>query len=147
MALNQMSNLAGEKVEGIRLLCAPDRDCSFTLYEDDGITENYKKGEYLKTRVHMTAGIHTVLAFKQEGNYETAVENMQIDLIHREKAPFAVTVDGEQLPHFLHRKKYETSPIGWYYSQTLKSVQIKYPNPKKDYDLIISFEQFDMIGM
>ncbi len=33
----------------------------------------------------MTAGIHTVLAFKQEGNYETAVENMQIDLIHRER--------------------------------------------------------------
>lgn len=56
-------------------------------------------------------------------------------------------MDGEQLPHFLHRKKYEAARVGWYYSQTLKSVQIKYPNPKKDYDLIISFEQFDMIGM
>ena len=147
MALNQMNNLAGEKVEGIRLLCAPDRDRSFTLYEDDGNTEDYKKGVYLKTKITMTAGIRTVLSFKQEGNYETAVEDMQIDLIHREKAPFAVTVAGEQLPHFLHRKKYEAAQIGWYYSQTLKSVQIKYPNPKKDYDLIISFEQFDMIGM
>ena len=147
MALNQMNNLAEEKVEGIRLICAPDRDRSFTLYEDDGHTEDYKKGVYLKTRITMTAGIRTVLSFKQEGNYETAVEDMQIDLIHREKAPFTVTVDGEQLPHFLHRKKYEAAQIGWYYSQTLKSVQIKYPNPKKDYDLIVSFEQFDMIGM
>lgn len=147
MALNQMDNLSGEKAEGIRLLCAPDRDRSFTLYEDDGMTEDYKKGGYLKTRITMTAGIRTVLSFRQEGNYETAVNDMEIDLIHREKAPFGVTVDGEPLPHFLHRKKYEEARIGWYYSQTLKSVQIKYPNPKKDYDLIISFEQFDMIGM
>ena len=95
----------------------------------------------------MTAGIRTILSFRQEGDYETAVEDMQIDMIHREKAPFGVTVDGEQLPHFLHRKKYEAARVGWYYSQTMKSVQIKYPNPKKDYDLIISFEQFDMIGM
>ena len=147
MALNQMDNLAGEKAEGICLLCAPDRDGSFTLYEDDGITEDYKKGGYLKTGITMTAGIRTILSFRQEGDYETAVEDMQIDMIHREKAPFGVTVDGEQLPHFLHRKKYEAARVGWYYSQTLKSVQIKYPNPKKDYDLIISFEQFDMIGM
>jgi len=36
---------------------------------------------------------------------------------------------------------------GWYYSQRLKSVQIKYPNPKKNHEVLVSFEQFDLIGM
>ena len=31
--------------------------------------------------------------------------------------------------------------------QMKKSVQIKYRNPRKDYDVVISFEEFDMIGM
>ena len=64
MALNQMDNLSGERLKASRLLCAPDRDRSFTLYEDDGMTEDYKKGGYLKTRITMTAGIRTVLSFR-----------------------------------------------------------------------------------
>lgn len=147
MALNQMSNLATEQVTGIRLLCALDRCGRFTLYEDDGVTMDYEKGMYLKTYIEVKSGVRTVVAFRQEGSYETAVEQMYIDGVYREKAPFWVMADGEKLPHFLHRKKFQEACEGWYYSQTLKSVQIKYPNPKKDYEVIISFEQFDMIGM
>ena len=36
---------------------------------------------------------------------------------------------------------------GWYYSQTKKAVEVKYANPGKDYNLTVSFEQFDLIGM
>ena len=36
---------------------------------------------------------------------------------------------------------------GWYYSQTKKAVLIKYPNPRKDTVLTVSFEDFDLIGM
>ncbi len=95
----------------------------------------------------MKAGERTWLEFAQEGSYETAVESMYIDMIHREKAPYWVTVDNKQLPHFLHRRKFEEAECGWYYSQRLKSVQIKYKNPKKDYKVLVSFEQFDLIGM
>lgn len=147
MAINQLNNLATENVTGITILCAPDKDNSFDLYEDDGISKDYEKGVYLKTRIQMTSGEKTALAFRHEGSYETTVEDMYVDMIHREKAPFWVTLDGQELPHFLHRKKFEAAECGWYYSQTLKSVQIKYKNPKKDYDLVVSFEQFDMIGM
>ena len=61
--------------------------------------------------------------------------------------PYWVTVDGKEIPHFLHRRKFEETDCGWYYSQTLKSVLVKYPNPKKDYQVVVSFEQFDLIGM
>ena len=73
--------------------------------------------------------------------------NSHLDAIHREKAPFYVQIDGQEIPHFLHRRQLEEAACGWYYSQRLKSVEVVYPNPKKDHEVLISFEQFDLIGM
>lgn len=147
MATNEMNNFMTQKETGLHILCATGRDGSFTLYEDDGETLAYQQGEYLKTDITMKDGEYVTVSFKKEGAYETTVETMYIDMIHREKAPFWVKVDGSEVPHFLHRRKFEEAEFGWYYSQTLKSVQIKYPNRKKDYEVLVSFEQFDMIGM
>ena len=147
MAEDRLDNLKTQQAEHIRILCAADRDGRVELYEDDGISMDYEKGGCLKTSITMTAGERTVLDFHQEGHYETAVKTLYLDMIHREKAPYWVKADGETIPHFLHRRKFEDADCGWYYSQRLKSVQIKYPNPKKDYQVIVSFEQFDLIGM
>ena len=147
MAEDRLDNLKTQQAEHIRILCAADRDGRFELYEDDGISMDYEKGGCLKTSITMTAGERTVLDFHQEGHYETAVKTLYLDMIHREKAPYWVKADGETIPHFLHRRKFEDADCGWYYSQRLKSGQIKYPNPKKDYQVIVSFEQFDLIGM
>ena len=147
MAEDRLDNLKTQQAEHLRILCAADRDGRFELYEDDGISMDYEKGGFLKTSITMTAGERTVLDFHQEGHYETAVKTLYLDMIHREKAPYWVKADGQTIPHFLHRRKFEDADCGWYYSQRLKSVQIKYPNPKKDYQVIVSFEQFDLIGM
>ena len=111
------------------------------------MTNDYKNGSYLKTDISVKAGAKTYIDFEYEGSYENTAETMELDVIHREKAPFYVQLDGKEVPHFLHRRKYEESDIGWYYSQTKKSVQVKYPNPKKNHQVLISFEVFDMIGM
>lgn len=147
MAEDRLDNLKTQQAEHLRILCAADRDGRFELYEDDGISMDYEKGGFLKTSITMTDGERTVLDFHQEGHYETAVKTLYLDMIHHEKAPYWVKADGETIPHFLHRRKFEDADCGWYYSQRLKSVQIKYPNPKKDYQVIVSFEQFDLIGM
>ena len=147
MSGNKLHNLMTEKTTALDILMAPDVDSEFTLYEDDGHTNDYRKGAYLKTKIAVKAGVKTVVTFTNEGSYETAVESMYLDMIHREKSPFYVQVDGKELPHFLHRRKFEEAESGWYYSQRLKSVQIKYPNPKKDHEVLVSFEQFDLIGM
>ena len=147
MSTNRLTNLMNEKTTGLTILLAPDVDSSFTLYEDDGKTNDYKKGQYLTTEIAVTAGTKTEVSFHHEGSYETAVETIALDVVHREKAPFYVQVEGRELPHFLHRRKFEDASEGWYYSQSLKSVQIKYANPKQDHKVLISFEQFDLIGM
>ncbi len=147
MAENKLDNLTTQQATSIMLLCAADQNNAFTLYEDDGATMDYEKGDYLKTHITMTVGERTYLDFKQEGSYKTSVVSMYIDMIHREKSPYWVTVEDQQIPHFLHRRKFEEAECGWYYSQRLKSVQIKYKNPGKDYRVLVSFEQFDLIGM
>ena len=147
LAGNKMNSLTKDKVTDLTLLCAGDGDGSFTLYEDDGVTMDYEKGLYLKTHMVMKAGERTCLSFGHEGSYETAVERVYVDMIHREKAPYWVSIDGRKLPHFLHRRKFQEAGEGWYYSQRLRSVQIKYRNPRQDYKVEVSFEQFDLIGM
>ena len=103
--LNQMNNLMTQEATGLKILCAPDKDSSFVIYEDDGETMDYANGGYLKTVLDIKAGEQTVLSFRNEGEYETAVEDIYLDVIHREKAPYWVKADGHELPHFLHRKK------------------------------------------
>lgn len=147
MAVNKMTNLKTQQADKIRILAADNKSAEFTLYEDDGVTLEYQSGKFLKTRITMTAGEKTEFDFHFEGEYETKVKDMFLDVIHREKAPFYVVLDGTEIPHFLHRRKFEEAECGWYYSQSLKSVQIKYPNIKSDYKLVVSYEQFDMIGM
>ena len=147
MSMNRLTNLGTQKTTDLKILFAPDIDSTFTLYEDDGCSNDYRKGCYLKTAISVTAGVQTMISFRNEGSYETAVEHMELDVIHREKAPYSVRINGRELPHFLHRKAYEASKEGWYYSQSLRSVQIRYENPKADHDVMISFEQLDLIGM
>ena len=43
MATNQMKNLMTEQPNGISILCAPDCDGSFVLYEDDGVSMDYER--------------------------------------------------------------------------------------------------------
>ena len=81
MATNKLNNLCTQQATGISILCAADKDGKFCLYEDDGVSMSYEKGEYLKTDITMTVGERTYLDFKQEGNYRTAVETMYIDMI------------------------------------------------------------------
>jgi alpha-glucosidase len=147
LAMDALNNLMTGQNTGIRLLMAPDCDSSFVLYEDDGISMDYRKGGFLKTEIRVKAGEVTEISFKNSGSYQTKVERMYLDIVHREKAPFHVQISGKELPHYLHRDKFEAAEEGWYYSQTLKSVQVKYRNPKKDYKVTVSFELFDLIGM
>lgn len=147
MSGNRLSNLMTQKTTDLEILMAPDVNSEFVLYEDDGQTNNYRHGDFLKTTIAVETGERTYIRFTHEGNYQSAVETVALDIIHRDKAPFFVMVEGKEIPHFLHRRKFEEATTGWYYSQRLKSVLIKYPNPKTDYEVLVSFEQFDLIGM
>ena len=147
LAGNQLLNLHQDQVRALHLLIAPDKDCEWELYEDDGKTNTYKEGMFLKSCIQVKAGERVVVEVSRKGNYPTSVETVLIDMIHPNSAPFWVTLEGTKLKCFQNRQRFERESLGWYYSQSKKSVLIKYPNPQADYLLEVSFEAFDLLGM
>lgn len=152
---NQLYNLHQDKVTNLHIILAPDKDGEFVLYEDDGISRDYENGVYLKEHMLMKAGECVTFDVKREGNYCSSVETVLVDMIRKEKSPYWVklnddindNINDNIMEHFHHRAKFEAAKTGWYYSQTLKSVFIKFNNPKSDYSLTVSFEEFDILGM
>lgn len=146
-AEDKLRCLQRDQVKHLEIIAAPDKDGSFTLYEDDGVSNDFEQGKFLTTDIKMQAGTTTKFSFHYSGSYESAVEQVKLYVIHHEKCPFYVMVDGVKIEHLLHRTEFEQAPCAWYYSQTRKCVEIKYPAIKRDHEVVISFEPFDMIGM
>ena len=147
MSGNRLSSMAMDKVRKLELLIAAGEDRSFVLYDDDGVSNDFKKGVFKKTEIKMTGDEIIKLNFKSEGSYKNSIETVKATVIKKEKSPYWVSINGEKLPHFLNRRKFEGAGEGWYYSQSTRSVEIKYRNPEDDYELTVSFEMFDLIGM
>jgi alpha-glucosidase len=72
---------------------------------------------------------------------------MLVQVIRKDKGPFWTTINGRKIEHFIQRDKWEASEEGWYYSATLGTAMVKYKNIDKSYELVVSFEKFDLIGM
>ena len=148
IAENQIMSMEREHVKSLRLIIVPDgNERTFTLYDDDGVTNEYLTGNFRKTNVHVIGDSVVKVEFSSEGSYEDHVEDVTVEMIRKDRSPFWVTLGDVKLEHFLNRKKFEASSQGWYYSQTKRAVLVKYPNPRKNITLTVSFEDFDLIGM
>ena len=95
----------------------------------------------------MTGESVVKVAFKSEGKYTDFVETVTVEMIRKDRSPFRVALGDEKLEHCLNRRKFDAAEKGWYYSQSRRAVLVRYPNPKKDVTLTVSFEDFDLIGM
>lgn len=147
IAENQLMNMQKDQMTRMRLILAPGKDSEYTLYNDDGTTNDYKKGEYRKVHIRMSGQNVVNVEVVSEGRYEDFVEHITVEMIRKDRSPFWVSLGDRRLEHFLNRRRFEQAEEGWYYSQTKKAVLIKFENPRRDYELKVSFEDFDLIGM
>ena len=112
-----------------------------------GMTNDFRKGIYRKVNITMEGKQVVKVHFNGTGTYTDHVEKVVVEIIHKDRSPYWVTLGERKLEHFLNRRKFEDSEEGWYYSQTKRAVLVKYANPKEDTTLTVSFEDFDLIGM
>ena len=123
-------------------------DVRFNIYDDDGHSKDYEKGMYLNTEVSVKAGDVTTIHFEKTGDYEESVEKITLKLVNKKKGALWVSVDENMLTRYLVRDNYELADEGWYYNLSDRTVMVKFNNPKnKSFDLKISTEKFDLIGM
>jgi len=142
-----LTRLTGEGTGTLALIVTPRRNGAFTLYEDDGWSNAYRDGDCRKTCITLTAGKRVRLDFRHEGRFPSPIETVVLDVINEERGAFWVEIDGDRLPQHLDREKWETAEKGWIYDFSRTAVRIKYPAPRDDYDVVVSFEDFDLIGM
>ncbi|MDF2951584.1 MAG: hypothetical protein K0S18_1167 [Anaerocolumna sp.] len=147
MAANQIMSMERDPMTSLHLTLAPGGDRSYTLYDDDGVSNDFRKGIFRKTTIHMSGTDVVKVDFSAVGEYTDFVEDIKVEMIRKDRSPFWVTVGDRKLVQFLNRKKFEKAKEGWYYSQTKKAVEVKYKNPKDSVTLTVSFEDFDLIGM
>ncbi len=137
-----------DRLRHLDLLAAAEKDSEFVFYDDDGYTEDYKNGVYARTTIQVEAGEQTRISFCTEGSYKPTVESLTIRLVSKQKGAFWVTADGKQLTRYIVRDGWEEAESGWYYNLSDRTICVKCPVPdKKQFEVVISTEKFDLIGM
>ena len=147
LAENQLMSMERDHVTALHLILAPGSERTYVLYDDDGVSTRYRRGEYRKISIHMHGERVVTVDFTSEGIYTDFVETVTVEMIRKDRSPYRVVLGGETLEHFLNRRRFEAAEKGWYYSMSRKAVLIRYPNPRRDITLTVSFEDFDLIGM
>lgn len=140
-------NLLEDKAHDMHLICVADKDNTFELYEDDGLTNDYRNGVYCKTKVTMTTGSTIKLSFTSEGNYKSEFKQIHLDVVYPKNAPLAVVINGQMIPQVLYHKKFDSIKTGWHYNLSTKSIEVKYEKLEEDYVVEIYAEAADLIGM
>lgn len=129
MANNQLMNMERDHVTALHLTVVPGSSRVYTLYDDDGVSNDYRKGVFRRTRIELLGTQDVTLHFSAEGEYEDTVRTVLVEMIRKDKSPHFVTLGGRKLTHYLNRRQFETATEGWYYSQTKRAVLIQYANP------------------
>ena len=129
-------------------MISAEQDFSFVLYDDDGHTKNYRQGEYARTVIAVHAGERTRISFHTEGSFKETAEELRFRLVSKQKGAFWCSLEGEKLPQFIVEDDFEKAQSGWYYHMEDRTVWVKCRKPeKRDFELVISTERFDLIGM
>ncbi len=86
----------------LRIMVFPGADNTFELYEDDGITMDYQKGVYAKTRICYRWGSKPELVIHRPAGDETVmVKDRDYEVVFRNITPcssMCVTEDGKEIP-------------------------------------------------
>src|SRR5512141_74981 len=70
-----------KKPDPITLLVYAGANGSFTLYEDDGLTYNYEKGQFAKTPIHWNDATQTLTIGKREGSFPEMLVSRKFEIV------------------------------------------------------------------
>lgn len=144
---DDIKRIAEDKLEKVTLLISAEKDNQFIFYDDDGHTENYKKGIYQRTQISVKSGLVNEIYFMTEGNYKPTIKQVEMKVLSEDRGAYWVKVDNKKIKQHLIEEDFISSEEGWYYDMSNKIICVKYKRPSSDYSVEISKDKFDLIGM
>jgi len=112
-----MDYVGQKPFETLSLHVWPHGESAFTLYEDDGETYAYLKGDIAVTKITCSAsdGQVTLTIAPRSGHYDGMPAKREFDvLLYRDSAPSEVKVDGRTL-----------EPSAWRYDEETRAVRLQ----------------------
>ena len=141
------SIIALQEQSCIQLWICPDRACSFTLYEDDGISNDYQKGVYRTGRYDLTRQENFVTITAEYDGLFAPVDRIEYQIQCADKAPAGIIWNETVLPQILDESRFLAADSGWHYFHSTKLCAVKCGNGRDLFKLTVSFEKFDLIRM
>jgi alpha-glucosidase (family GH31 glycosyl hydrolase) len=121
----------------------PSGQTSFTLYEDDGATQEYRNGAFSKSIItSTTTPVITVNVGKCNGNYSGKAVSRKYELqIHTPNKPKTVFLDNAAMTEYPSASAWNAATEGWYFSATDKKgiVYVKTSSIPLDKDFEMKF--------
>lgn len=114
-----LMNYDGEKkTDSLTLDIYPYKKSAFNLYEDDGLTRDYKKGDFAKTLIQVNEQKNvsiTINAAKGKYNGQMA-KRVYLLNIHSHTAPVQITVNNQRLKVFTSLTRFNEAKTGCFYN-------------------------------
>ena len=121
---DQSMNILGKRLDGSRRDDVTARVYSsrtfstFTLYEDDGVSESYKQGQVAQTQISQLEQdrVAQVNFAPTQGTYDGAPENrsFRVEWVSENKTVTGVRLDGRNLPECSSLEDLNSMREGWY---------------------------------
>ena len=131
----------------IHLWICAEKPCAFTLYEDDGISNNYKNNQYCATELKATREQDLVILESNRTGSYVPNERIHFHIQCTNIAPVEVYWDHLKLPQILDEERFESAESGWHYYHSTKVCTIKCGNGRNLSKLLLNFGKFDLIRM
>lgn len=131
----------------INLWICPDKACSFTLYEDDGISNDYLNGAFRSSKYSLTRNGDLVTISSECSGKFVANEPITFHVQCTDKAPSGIVWNEMVLPQFLDEDRFQAAASGWHYYHSTKVCSIKCGNGRDLAKMIVNFGKFDLIRM
>ena len=117
-------NYDGEKkADTLTLNIYPYKHSLFNLYEDDGLTREYRKGAFAKTLIECTAGKTIEVAIHPAvGNYSGKyLQRVYLLDVHQAIAPKQVWINGTAIKSYASADKFGKAKTGCYFDANDKT--------------------------
>jgi alpha-glucosidase (family GH31 glycosyl hydrolase) len=116
-------NYVGEKpIDPLIVDVYPQGSSEFTLFEDDGISFNYEKGDYCETRYENTGGKAIIINARNSPGQYSPPARSYLFKVHYGSDPKSIYLNSTALSKKASEAKLLTSKNGWYYSNGLVEV-------------------------
>lgn len=146
-----LTNIHNDEIKKLDFLIDPTEDSKFTLFEDDGVTNNYQHGDYLETTFNISNITNsdeklTEIEVRKEGDFVSKVESLNLSIVCKDVAPMQIKLDDQIISECLDLDDFENISNGWFYDDENKLAKIKLVKPSSElFKLKVTFMAKDLL--